>query len=68
MVFPKAFVRSENLHGISLVITPVLAGLAMAAIGWVRERRGKPVVRIENFAFGFVLAFGIAVIRFYFTE
>lgn len=67
LFFPEAFVRSESLHGISLVITPVLAGSAMAAIGWIRERRGKPVVRIESFWFGFALAFGIALVRFYWT-
>jgi hypothetical protein len=66
--FPEAFVRSESLHGISLVITPVLAGSAMAAIGWIRESRGKPVARVENFAYGYVLAFGMALIRFYLTE
>lgn len=68
LFFPRAFVRSESLHGISLVITPVLAGLGMAAIGWIRERRGKLVTRLESFSYGFVLAFGIALIRFYFTN
>lgn len=68
LFFPRAFVRSESLHGISLVITPVLAGLCMAAIGWIRERRGKLVTRLESFSYGFVLAFGIALIRFYFTN
>jgi len=66
--FPEAFVRSESLHGISLVITPVLAGSAMAAIGWIRESRGKPVARVENFAYGYVLALGMALVRFYWTD
>jgi hypothetical protein len=66
--FPKAFVRSESLHGISLVITPVLSGLMMAAIGWVRTQRGELALQIERFSYGFVLAFGMALIRFYFTE
>jgi len=68
LFWPQAFVRSESLHGISLVITPVLAGSMMAAIGWVRKQRGKRVVRIENFWMGFALAFGIALVRFYLTE
>ena len=33
LIFPKAFVRSSNLHGISLLIAPVLAGFTMSAIG-----------------------------------
>ena len=67
-IFPKAFVRSESLHGISLLITPVLAGLAMAAFGWFRQGRGKPLFRLGNFAFGYFVALGIALMRFYFTE
>ena len=43
-VFPQAFIRSSTLHGISLVITPVIAGLVMSAIGWFRLRKGKLVV------------------------
>jgi hypothetical protein len=67
-VFPKAFVRSESLHGISLVITPLLAGLVMAAIGWIRTQQGKLATQIERFSYGFALAFGMALIRFYLTE
>ncbi len=67
-IFPAAFVSSDNFHGISLVITPVLAGLAMAVFGWLRQGRGKPLIRLGNFAFGYVVAFGLALMRFYFTE
>jgi hypothetical protein len=68
LLFPEAFVRSESLHGISLVITPVLAGLVMNAIGWIRVRQGKLAIQLERFSYGFALAFGMALIRFYFTE
>lgn len=66
--FPKAFIRSETLHGISLLITPALAGLAMAAIGTIRERQGKVVIRLESFSYGFLLAFAMALIRFWYTQ
>ena len=67
LVFPKAFVRSSNLHGISLLITPVLAGFMMSAIGWIRLRKGKLRIRLETFSCGFVFAFGMALIRLLFT-
>ena len=67
-LFPEAFVRSESLHGISLVITPVLAGVVMAAIGWIRTQQGKLATQLERFSYGFALAFGMALIRFYFTR
>lgn len=66
--FPQAFVRSTTLHGISLLITPTLAGLTMAAIGYIRRRQGKSVVYLESFSYGFLFAFTMALIRFIFTR
>jgi len=66
--FPQAFTRSATLPGISLLITPLLAGLVMAAIGYIRKREGKLATRIESFLYGFIFAFGMALIRFFFTE
>jgi len=68
LIFPKAIVRSSNLHGISLLITPVLAGFTMSAIGWIRLRQGKLLIRLETFSCGFFFAFGMALIRLLFTE
>jgi len=67
LVFPHSFIRSSKLHGISLVIIPLLAGLTMTGLGGIRRRQGKPVMRIDTFGYGFVFAFGMALIRFMFT-
>src|SRR6266446_3418619 len=67
LIFPHSFIRSSRLHGISLLITPLLAGLTMSGIGWVRERQGKPVIRLDTFAYGFIFAFGMALVRFLLT-
>jgi hypothetical protein len=67
LIFPHSFIRSSRLHGISLIVTPLLAGLTMSGIGWFRERRGKPVLRLDTFAYGFIFAFGMALVRFLFT-
>jgi hypothetical protein len=67
ILFPNSFVRSERFHGINLIITPVLAGLVMAAIGQFRERHGKTVIRLDSFVYGFLFAFAMALVRFYFT-
>src|SRR5258708_16342708 len=40
MIFPHSFVRSSRMHGISLLITPLLAGFSMAFVGWVRRQQG----------------------------
>jgi len=67
LIFPEAFVRSSNLHGISLLITPVLAGFTMSALGWIRLRQRKTLIRLETFSCGFLFAFGMALIRLLFT-
>jgi len=66
--FPQAFIRSSTLHGISLVITPALAGLVMSGIGWLHLRQGKLVVHLESFSYGFIFAFGMALVRLLFTK
>ena len=68
LIFPKAFVRSSNLHGLSLLITPVLAGFTMSALGWIRLRQRKTLIRLETFSCGFIFAFAMALIRLLLTE
>ena len=68
LLFPHPFVRSSKFHGISLLITPFLTGLAMSGMGWLRKRQGKVVLRIDTFAYGFIFAFGMALIRLLFTK
>jgi hypothetical protein len=64
LIFPHPLVHPPKLHGISLLISPLLAGLAMAAIGRGVRRRGRAPVRIESFGFGFAFAFAVALIRY----
>ena len=67
LVFPEPFVRSERFPGINLIITPVLTGLAMSAIGRLREKQGKYSIKLDSFVYGFLFAFAMALVRFFFT-
>ena len=62
--FPDAFVHGSKWHGISLIVSPVLAGVGMSIVGWLRRRRGEPLIRLDTFPYAFSFAFGIALIRF----
>ena len=64
LIFPRPLVRPSKLHGISLLISPLIAGLAMATVGRGVQRRGRAPVRIESFGYGFAFAFAFALIRF----
>ena len=62
-ILPHPLVRPSKLHGISLLISPLLTGLAMSSIGSVLRRQDKEVARIESFGYGFAFAFGMALVR-----
>jgi len=62
--FPAHFVHSPRFHGISLLVAPLLTGLVMSTVGSFLRKKGKVVVRIESFGYGFVFAFGMALVRF----
>ena len=64
LILPHPLVHPSKLYGLSLLISPLLAGLAMAVVGRGVRRRGHVPVRIESFAYGFAFAFALALIRF----
>ncbi len=52
----------------NLVATPVAVGGVMVAMGAWRARRGEPVLRIDRFAYGFLFALSLALVRFQFAS
>ncbi len=67
-LFPHPLVHPSKIHGISLVVSPVITGLIMSQVGSLLRRTGKDTVQIESFGYGFAFAFGVAVIRFLFVR
>jgi hypothetical protein len=68
MLFPHPIMHPTKIHGISLVIGPMLAGLVMSAVGSMLRRRDKEVIQLESFRYGFTFAFGMALVRFLFAK
>ena len=62
--FPDLFIEARWLRVVNLMVTPVLAGLAMSALGALRRRRGMDLVALDTFRCGFAFAFGMALVRF----
>ncbi len=67
MFFPHPIFHPSKFHGISLLVSPVLTGLAMSLVGMLLRNRGKRAARIESFGYGFTFALGMAVLRFLFV-
>lgn len=66
--FRFPLVHPSRFHGISLVISPILTGSLMALLGSILRRYNKPTVKLETFAYGFLFAFGMTLVRFLSTR
>lgn len=61
-MFPIHFVP-PTWRWANLLITPVLVGWVMVLVGRIREKRGDAVYRIDKFAYGYLFALTLAVVR-----
>ncbi|MGB8259027.1 MAG: hypothetical protein WCE75_01690 [Terracidiphilus sp.] len=64
LVIPHPLFLRTRLHGISVLMTPLLTGLVMAQIGRRLIRRGRRPTAIETFGYGLAFAFAMALVRF----
>lgn len=67
LVFPANFTRGA-WRIVNLAVTPVAAGLAMCLVGRWRARRGQDLLRIDRFAYGYLFALSLALVRFSFAH
>ena len=68
LVLPQHLAPAGWMRYANLVFTPLAAAGCMAAIGAWRARRGKRVVPIERFLFGFLFAAAVAAVRIVFAD
>ena len=67
LLLAPQFLIAQDLRVPNLAFAPVLAGLAMMALGAWRARRGDELVRIDRFLYGYCFALCIAIVRFRFA-
>jgi hypothetical protein len=68
LLFPSSFVTGDLARILNLLVTPIAVGLLMCVMGAWRARRGQAVMRIDRFAYGYLFALSLALIRFGFTK
>ena len=66
LIFPHNFVPAPWRMA-NMLVTPVASGWLMSALGAWRERRGQDRIRIDRFAYGYLFALGLGVVRFFFA-
>jgi len=68
LAFSHHLVAAQALRVANLVVTPIAAGGLMSLLGSWRARRGQSVLRIDRFAYGYLFALGLALVRFWFAK
>lgn len=56
------------LRILNLLLTPVFGGAAMMLVGAWRRRREQHVVRLDSFAYGYLFALSMALVRFWLAK
>jgi hypothetical protein len=64
LVFSNPFMHNPMASLANLVLSPIAGGLAMALLGAWRKKRGQQTIQMDTFAYGFVFAFVLALVRF----
>jgi len=65
---PFRLAHPSKIHGVSLIISPIITGALLSWTGALLRKRDKKAMQIETFGYGFVFAFGIALVRFLFAK
>lgn len=67
-LLPLHLIYSHTLQIIGLFAAPLAASSIMVCLGAWRRRRGEELVRLDRFAYSFIFAFMLGLIRFLFAH
>lgn len=67
-LFPVHFIRSPSLQLANLVLTPLVSGYVMGKLGAWRRWREQGLIRLNSFLYGFIFAFGMALVRYIWAQ
>ena len=62
-IFPSLFIGSHSGRIANAVVTPFIAGGCMAALGAWRRRRDQELILLDRFAYGYLFALVMALVR-----
>ena len=64
LILPASPIADIELRRVNLIVTPLVAGGAMALIGRRKERRGIRTNRLDRFGYAFAFALAMAAVRY----
>ena len=63
LIFPSLMIENHSYRILNLFFAPIVAGIAMSAMGSWRRKKGHDLLRIDSFTYGALFAFGLALVR-----
>ena len=67
-LLPALFIRSHALQVANALVTPLLCASVMSALGAWRRRHDRQTVLLDRFAYSFIFAFAMALLRLRFGQ
>ena len=64
LVLPALFISAPWLRIVNVIATPIASGLMMERLGVWREKKEQETIRLDTFAYGFIFALSMALVRF----
>jgi hypothetical protein len=68
LLLPRGIFPSPSIPGFSLILVPLLTGLATMQWGRLRQQQGKIHLTLASFWGGWSFAFGSTLVRFVFIQ
>jgi hypothetical protein len=68
LVFHQHLTPAGAPRLLNLVLTPLVVGGVMSAMGSWRRRRGEALFRIDRFSYAFLFALTLALVRYKFAK
>ena len=62
---PAHFTKTLAIRITVLILVPLLSGIAMSLLGAWRRRRDQYLINLDRFAYGYVFALAMALVRFF---
>lgn len=68
LIAPHSLIPKAEFRMLNLIVTPILVGLVMAGLGAVRRKKGEDVLRLDTFAYAYLFALGMTLVRWYWAS
>ena len=65
LVVPTLMIESPILRMVNVLVSPLLTGASMAALGVWRRKKGQAIMRMDTFAYGVYFGFAMALVRYF---